>query len=61
MGAIKKLTKQRESDAYIRMLLRAWEFSSYVYDENLDHMEYYLKGCNAFLPHNEGYLKIMPK
>ena len=61
MGAIKKLTKQRESDAYIRMLLRAWEFSSYVYGENLDHMEYYLKGCNAFLPHNEGYLKIMPK
>ena len=61
MGAIKKLTKQRESDAYIRMLLRAWEFSSYVYDDNLDHMEEYLKECNAFLTHKEGYLKIIPK
>lgn len=61
MGAIKKLTKQRESDAYIRMLLRAWEFSSYVYDDNLDLMEEYLKGCNAFLTHKEGYLKIIPK
>lgn len=61
MGAIKKLTKQRESDAYIRMLLRAWEFSSYVYDDNLDHMEEYLKECNAFLTHKEGYLKIISK
>lgn len=61
MGAIKKLTRQRESDAYIRMLLRAWEFSSYVYDDNLDHMEEYLKECNAFLTHKEGYLKIIPK
>ncbi|HTE25732.1 Fic family protein [Flavitalea sp.] len=61
MGAIKKLTKQRESDAYIRMLLRAWEFSSYIYDDNLDNMEGYLKECDAFLTHKEGYLKIIPK
>ena len=61
MGALKKLTRQRESDAYIRMLLRAWEFSSYVYDENMNHMEDYLKVCNAFLPPKEGYLKIIPK
>lgn len=61
MGAIKKLTKQREGDAYIRMLLRAWEFSSYVFDDNLDQMEEYLKDCNAFLGPKEGYLKIIPK
>ena len=61
MGAVKKLTKQRESDAYIRMLLRAWEFSSYVYDDDFNSMEAYLKKCNAFLTHKEGYLKIIPR
>ena len=61
MGTIKKLTKQRESDTYIRMLLRAWEFSKNVYDDNLDHMETYLQQCNAFLTHKEGYLKIIPR
>lgn len=60
MGAIKKLTKQRESDAYIRMLLRAWEFSSYVYNNNPETMEAYIKECNAFLTPKEGYLKIIP-
>ena len=28
MGSLKKFTKQRDNDAYIRMLLRAWEFSA---------------------------------
>jgi prophage maintenance system killer protein len=61
MGALKKLTKQREAEAYIRMMLRAWDFSSRVYDENLDSMEKYLMSCNAFLSHKEGYLKIIPR
>lgn len=61
MGSLKKLTKQRDGDAYIRMLLRTWELSSHIYDDNLDAMEEYLKGCNAFLTHKEGYLKIIPK
>lgn len=60
MGALKKLTKQRDGDTYIRMMLRAWEFSSNVYNESLDEMENYLKACNAFLTHKEGYLKIHP-
>ena len=58
MGALKKLTKRREGDAYIRMLLRAWEFSSHVHNESLNEMEEYLKSCNAFLTHKDGYLKI---
>jgi hypothetical protein len=60
MGALKKLTQQRDGDAYIRMLLRVWEFSSHVHNESLDDMEQYLKECNAFLTHKEGYLKITP-
>jgi hypothetical protein len=42
------------------MMLRAWEFSSNVYNESLDEMEKHLKACNAFLAHEEGYLKIYP-
>ena len=60
MGALKKLTKQRDADAYIRMMLRSWEFSSYIHDDSLDEMERYLIACNAFLSHKEGYLKIIP-
>lgn len=60
LGTLKKLTKQRDADAYIRMLLRVWEFSSKVHDDNLDQMEDYLKSCNAFLTHKEGYLKLHP-
>jgi Fic family protein len=59
MGALKKLTRQRDADAYIRMLLRAWEFSSHIHNESLDSMEAYLTDCNAFLTHKESYLKII--
>jgi Fic family protein len=58
MGALKKLTKQRDADAYIRMMFRAWEFSSNIHDESLESMEKYLIACNAFLTHKEGYLRI---
>ena len=60
MGTLKKLTKQRDSEPYIRMMLRSWEFSSYIHDDSLDEMERYLIACNAFLSHKEGYLKIIP-
>jgi len=60
MGALKKLTKQRDADAYIRMMLRVWDFSSKIYNDNLDEMEKYLTACNAFLSQKEGYLKIIP-
>jgi hypothetical protein len=48
MGALKKLTKQGESGAYIRMLLRAYKFSATVHHEDMDKMELYLKQCDAF-------------
>ncbi|MEO6632986.1 MAG: Fic family protein, partial [Mucilaginibacter sp.] len=48
MGALKKLTKQAEPAPYIRMLLRAHEFSATVYGEEMNVMEAYLKKCDAF-------------
>lgn len=61
MGSLKKLTKTRDGDAYIRMLLKAWEFSSNIYDDSLESMEEYLIKCEAFLPHKEGRLKSVSK
>ena len=59
MGSLKKFTKHRDGDAYIRMLLRAWEFSHNVYDNDLEAMEKYLINCNAFLSPKKGKLKII--
>ncbi len=61
MGTLKKLTKQRDTAAYIKMLSRAWEFSSNIYDEILLDMEAYLTNCNSFLSHKEGYLKLIAR
>jgi len=48
LGAIKKLTKRGEPDTYVRMLERAYQFSSTVYGEDMVAMEAYLRSCNAF-------------
>ena len=61
MGALRKLTRQRVADAYVRMLLRAYEFSSSLYGESIDEMEKHLIKCDAFKEPKEGKLKIMEK
>ncbi|HEY4655130.1 MAG TPA: Fic family protein [Cyclobacteriaceae bacterium] len=60
-GALRKLTMQREPDAYVRMLTRAHEFSSTLYDESIDDMEQHLIACDAFKEPKEGQLKIVYK
>jgi hypothetical protein len=58
MGALRKLTRQRVADAYVRMLLRAYEFSSTLVGENIDEMEKHLIECDAFKEPKEGMLKV---
>lgn len=60
MGALRKLTRQRVADAYVRMLLRAYEFSATLRGENIDEMEKHLVECDAFKEQKEGKLKIFP-
>jgi Fic family protein len=48
LGALRKLTKQRKPDAYVRMLSRAHEFSASLIQQNLDTMEAFLTECDAF-------------
>ncbi len=61
MGALRRLTRQRIADAYVRMLLRAYEFSSTLNGESIDEMEKHLIECDAFKEPNEGQLKILPR
>ena len=58
MGALRKLTRQRVADAYVRMLLRVYEFSSTLHGESIDEMERYLIRCDAFKEPKEGKLKF---
>ncbi len=39
MGALRKLTRQNDTDTYIRMLLRIYQFSSTIQGEDMDQME----------------------
>jgi hypothetical protein len=59
MGALRKLTRQRIADPYVRMLLRAYEFSSTLGGESIDEMEKFLIECDAFKEPKEGKLKIV--
>jgi Fic/DOC family len=57
MGALRKLTRQRIADAYVRMLLRVYKFSSTLGGEGIDELEKYLIACDAFKEPKEGKLR----
>lgn len=59
LGALRKLTRQGDSDPYIRMLSRLHEFSATIFGEDMDEMHSRLEKSNAFLEHTEGKLKIL--
>ncbi len=61
VGALKKFTKQRKCDTYIKMLQRAHEFTANVYNENMNAMQEYLSSCNAFFEDADIILKIQPR
>ena len=61
MGALKKLTKQGDTDTYIRMLNKAHEFSENVFGDNMDEMQAYLKEANAFEESTDEKLKIISR
>ena len=59
LGALRKLTRQREPKPYIRMLTRAHEFSATILGATMDEMQLILEKSNAFLEHTEGKLNII--
>jgi Fic family protein len=61
MGTLKKLTRQFIADPYIRMLIKAYEFSATLHDEDISSMEQHLLACEAFTDPGEGRLRIIKK
>lgn len=59
MGALRKLTRQRLPDAYVRMMLRVYEFSETFHHESINEMERHLIESDAFKEPKEGQMKII--
>lgn len=58
MGALRKLTRQQVADAYVRMMVRAYDFSATLKQESLEGMEKFLEACDAFKEPKEGKLRF---
>lgn len=59
IGTLKQFTNQRSPDAYVRMLLRAWQFSANIYGEDREEMEDFLERSDAFKEPKLGQLKTI--
>lgn len=57
---LRKLTRQREPQAFIRMLSKIHEYSSTIVGSDMDQMQSILKTSNAFKEPSEGKLKLQP-
>ena len=57
--SLKKNTNQRMPHAYVRMLLRSYEFSATIYGVEKDEMENSFLKCDAFQEPKEGKLNII--
>jgi len=60
IGALRRLTRQNDPVAYIRMIQRAWLFSATIIGDDMDTMEKHLEASNAFKEHDKARLKIIP-
>ena len=58
--ALRKLTRQGDPAAYIRMMGRAHEFSTTIIGDDMDAMEKHLEASNAFKEPDKAKLKILP-
>lgn len=58
MLALRKLTRQHEPAAYIKMLLKAHKYSATIIGDNMDAMQQLLESSNAFKPHDEAKLRF---
>lgn len=58
MGALRKLTRELNPAPFVRMLLRAREFSATIVGADIEQMQVQLEKSNAFLEPEKGKLKI---
>lgn len=58
LGALRKLTRNKDPEVYIRMLQRAQEFCATLDAADMDQLENQLEVSNAFKEHDESRLKF---
>jgi len=58
IGALRRMSRQKDPISYINMLRRAHQFSNKVVAKNMDETDDYLKKCNAFSDDEETILKF---
>ncbi|MGB5379218.1 Fic family protein, partial [Muriicola sp.] len=59
LGALRRLTRQKDPVVYVKMLQRAQEFSSTIKANDMNEAEIHLEACNAFKEHDKEILKIV--
>jgi len=59
VGALRRITRQNDPSAYIRMMQRAWIFSATIIGEDMKTMEKHLEASNAFKEHDQAMLNII--
>ena len=59
LGALRRLTRQKDPVVYVKMLQRAQEFSSTIKANDMNEAEMHLEACNAFKEHDKAILKII--
>jgi hypothetical protein len=59
LGSLRRLTRQSDTDTYIRVMAKAHLFSEQIFGDNRNEMETHLRACNAFSEPEENKLKII--
>jgi len=59
LGALRRLTRQKDPAVYVKMLQRAQEFSATIKANDMNEAELHLEACNAFKEHDKAMLKII--
>ncbi|UKJ06672.1 Fic family protein [Solitalea lacus] len=58
LGALRAVSRRNEPEKYIRMLLRAWKFSTTIAGEDMNRIYHVLKQSNAFEEGEDYILRI---
>jgi len=59
--ALRKLTRSKEPDTYIRVMEKLHKFSSNLYGDNFDDLNNYLMACNAYEEPEKAHLKYIER
>jgi hypothetical protein len=59
--ALRKLTRLKEPDTYIRVMEKLHKFSDNLYGSDFDDLNNYLKECNAYEEPEKAHLKYIER